>query len=70
MHVQNDELLRLLETEEGQSARLGAELAGARTELEAIRGKYSSLLGAAKTHEEMAMRAAREGQLRSEEVRC
>lgn len=38
-------------------------------ELEALRSKYGSLLTTAKTHEEMAGRAAREGQLRAEEVR-
>ena len=39
-----------------------------RKELEALRGKYGALLTTAKTHEEMATRAAREGQLRAEEV--
>lgn len=38
-------------------------------ELEALRSKYGSLLTTAKTHEEMAGRAAREGQLRAEEVK-
>lgn len=38
-------------------------------ELEALRAKYGSLLTTAKSHEEMAGRAAREGQLRAEEVR-
>ena len=38
-------------------------------ELEALRSKYGSLLTTAKSHEEMAGRAAREGQLRAEEVR-
>lgn len=37
-------------------------------ELEALRSKYGSLLTTAKSHEEMAGRAAREGQLRAEEV--
>lgn len=34
-----------------------------------MRSKYGSLLTTAKSHEEMAGRAAREGQLRAEEVR-
>lgn len=38
-------------------------------ELEALRSKYGSLLTTAKSHEEMAGRAAREGQLRAEEVK-
>ena len=40
-----------------------------RADLEGLRSKYSSLLTTAKTHEEMAARAAREGQLRAEELR-
>lgn len=38
-------------------------------ELETLRSKYGSLLTTAKTHEELAGRAAREGQLRAEEVK-
>ena len=65
---QNAELLRLLETEESQTAKLSAENETSRKELEALRFKYGALLTTAKTHEEMAARAAREGQLRAEEV--
>jgi hypothetical protein len=66
---QNSELLRLLETEEAQTAKLSAENESFRKELEALKLKYGALLTTAKTHEEMAARAAREGQLRAEEVR-
>lgn len=66
---QNAELLRLLETEEAQTAKLSAENEAFRKELEALKFKYGALLTTAKTHEEMAARAAREGQLRAEEVR-
>jgi hypothetical protein len=38
-------------------------------ELENLKTKYNSLLATAKTHEEMAAKAAREGQLRAEELR-
>ena len=38
-------------------------------ELESLRAKYASLLTTAKSHEGMAGRAAREGQLRAEEVK-
>ena len=69
MTDQNSELLRLLETEEGQTAKLEKEGGGLRSELEGMRHKYSSLLTTAKTHEEMAAKAAREGQLRAEELR-
>ncbi|TYZ58154.1 hypothetical protein PybrP1_002396 [[Pythium] brassicae (nom. inval.)] len=65
----NTELLRLLEHEEGQAAALGAQRAALRGELDALQGRYASLLAAAKTHEEVAARASREGQLRAEEVR-
>ena len=69
MTDQNSELLRLLETEEAQTAKLEQEAGGLRNELEGLRSKYSSLLSTAKTHEEMAGKAAREGQLRAEELR-
>lgn len=69
MTDQNAELLRLLETEESQTAKLSAENETSRKQLEALRFKYGALLTTAKTHEEMAARAAREGQLRAEEVR-
>ena len=69
MTNQNSELLRLLETEESQTAVLEKERRELRDGLEALKGKYSSLLTTAKTHEEIAGRAAREGQLRAEELR-
>jgi myosin protein heavy chain len=47
---------------------LSAENETFRKELEALKFKYGALLTTAKTHEEMASRAAREGQLRAEEV--
>ncbi|KAG5182590.1 leucine rich repeat protein [Tribonema minus] len=52
-----------------QAARAAADAAAAVRDLEALRGKYGTLLTTAKQHEEMAGRAAREGQLRAEEVR-
>lgn len=52
-----------------QTAKLSAENETFRKELEALKFKYGALLTTAKTHEEMAARAAREGQLRAEEVR-
>ncbi|CAM9735053.1 unnamed protein product [Ectocarpus sp. 4 AP-2014] len=69
MTDQNAELLRLLEQEEAQTARLSTANEATVKELEALRSKYGSLLTTAKSHEEMAGRAAREGQLRAEEVR-
>lgn len=69
MTSQNSELLRLLETEEAQTATLEKERNTLRSSLDALKDKYSSLLTTAKTHEELAGRAAREGQLRAEELR-
>ncbi|GBG27178.1 Hypothetical Protein FCC1311_034012 [Hondaea fermentalgiana] len=69
MTSQNSELLRLLETEESQTAALEKERNTLRVSLDALKDKYSSLLTTAKTHEELAGRAAREGQLRAEELR-
>jgi hypothetical protein len=60
---------RLLETEEAQNAKLNQEVKDYRNELEALRQKYANLLQTAKTHEEMAAQAAREAQLRAEELR-
>lgn len=65
----NTELLRLLEHEESQSSNLASQVASLRAELDALQAKYASLLATAKTHEEIASRATREGQLRAEEVR-
>lgn len=65
----NTELLRLLEHEEAQTQLLGTQHSTVRSELDALETKYASLLTAAKTHEEVAARASREGQLRAEEVR-
>lgn len=69
MTDQNTELLRLLETEEAQTSKLNAENRSLREEVDAIRTKYSSLLASAKQHEELAAVAAREGQLRADELR-
>ena len=69
MTDQNTELLRLLETEEAQTSKLNAENRAVREELDALRTKYSSLLASAKQHEELAAVAAREGQLRADELR-
>ena len=63
------ELLRLLETEEAQTAALDAQNTSLMEELENLKTKYNNLLTTAKTHEEMAAKAAREGQLRAEELR-
>ena len=56
-------------TREAQTATLEKDLTRERDGHEALKAKYSSLLTTAKTHEEMAGRAAREGQLRAEELR-
>lgn len=69
MTDQNSELLRLLESEEGLSAQLQNEVAELRAELDELRQKHGALLTTAKTHEEMSTKAAREGQLRAEEIR-
>ena len=69
MTDQNSELLRLLESEEALSAQLQGEVAEIRAELDEIRQKHGALLTTAKTHEELATKAAREGQLRAEEIR-
>ncbi|RLN88396.1 hypothetical protein BBJ28_00004297 [Nothophytophthora sp. Chile5] len=65
----NTELLRLLEHEEAQSSVLATKTTTLKSELEALEMRYASLLTSAKTHEEVATRATREGQLRAEEVR-
>ncbi|KAF4321420.1 hypothetical protein BBO99_00001227 [Phytophthora kernoviae] len=65
----NTELLRLLEHEEAQSSSLAARTTTLKGDLEALETRYASLLASAKTHEEIATRATREGQLRAEEVR-
>ena len=69
MTDQNSELLRLLESEEKLTGQLQNELAEIRSELDEIRQKYGALLMTAKSHEELATKAAREGQLRAEEIR-
>jgi len=69
MTDQNSELLRLLESEEGLTSQLQGEVSELRSELDELRQKHASLLTTAKTHEEMATKAAREGQLRAEEIR-
>jgi myosin heavy subunit len=69
MTDQNSELLRLLEGEEAMSAKLQGEVGELRAELDELRQKYNALLTTAKTHEELATKAAKEGQLRAEEIR-
>lgn len=69
MTDQNSELLRLLESEESLTSGLQSEVAELRAELDEIRQKHGALLTTAKTHEELATKAAREGQLRAEEIR-
>lgn len=69
MTDQNSELLRLLESEEGLTLQLQSEVQELRSELDELRQKHGSLLTTAKTHEEMSTKAAREGQLRAEEIR-
>lgn len=69
MTDQNSELLRLLESEESLTAQLQDEVSELRAELDELRQKHGALLTTAKTHEEMATKAAREGQLRAEEIR-
>lgn len=65
----NTELLRLLEHEETQSNTLSNDKASLKADLDTLQTRYASLLATAKTHEEIASRATREGQLRAEEVR-
>ncbi|KAG3254424.1 hypothetical protein PI124_g946 [Phytophthora idaei] len=65
----NTELLRLLEHEEAQSSSLTSRTTQLKSDLEALEMRYASLLASAKTHEEIATRATREGQMRAEEVR-
>ncbi|GMF29707.1 unnamed protein product [Phytophthora fragariaefolia] len=65
----NTELLRLLEHEEAQSQSLASRTTALKSDLEALETRYASLLVSAKTHEEIATRATREGQMRAEEVR-
>ncbi len=69
MTDQNSELLRLLESEESLTAKLQGEVNELRAELDELRQKYNALLTTAKTHEELATKAAKEGQLRAEEIR-
>ncbi|CEG43669.1 Leucine-rich repeat, ribonuclease inhibitor subtype [Plasmopara halstedii] len=65
----NTELLRLLEHEEAQTSALSSKTSTLASELETLQTRYASLLSSAKTHEEIATRATREGQLRAEELR-
>ncbi|OWZ23797.1 hypothetical protein PHMEG_0001255 [Phytophthora megakarya] len=65
----NTELLRLLEHEEAQSSSLASRTTALKSDLETMETRYASLLTSAKTHEEIATRATREGQMRAEEVR-
>lgn len=69
MTDQNSELLRLLESEESLTTQLQGEVTEFRAELDELRQKHSTLLFTAKTHEELATKAAKEGQLRAEEIR-
>lgn len=69
MTDQNSELLRLLESEESLTAKLENDVAELRSALDELRQKHGALLSTAKTHEEMSTKAAREGQLRAEEIR-
>ncbi len=69
MTDQNSELVRLLESEEVSSAQLQGEVSELRAELDELRQKYGALLVTAKTHEEVATKSAKEGQLRAEEIR-
>lgn len=66
---QNCELLRLLECEEKSSGKLAQENSRLCRELELVRGKYDAVVTNAHAHEELALTASREGQLRAEEVR-
>jgi len=69
MTDQNSELLRLLESEEIEKTQLQGEVSELRAELDELRQKHGALLSTAKTHEELATKAAKEGQLRAEEIR-
>jgi hypothetical protein len=69
MTDQNSELLRLLESEESLAARLQSEVAQLRNEIDEVTQKYTALSATARTHEELATKAAKEGQLRAEEIR-
>jgi len=69
MTDQNSELLRLLESEESLTTSLQGEVNELRSELNELKQKHNILLFTAKTHEELATKAAKEGQLRAEEIR-
>ena len=56
-------------SEELLTTQLQGEIAEIRSELDEIKQKHGALLLTAKTHEELATKAAREGQLRAEEIR-
>jgi hypothetical protein len=66
---QHSELLRLLESEEHLSSSLQTEISELRTTMEDIKTKYTALLSTARTHEELAGKAIKEGQLHVEEIR-
>jgi myosin protein heavy chain len=59
MTDQNAELLRLLEGEESQTAKLQREVDDLRGELGELRRKHEALLNTAKAHEEIATRVSR-----------
>lgn len=69
MTDQNAELLRLLESEEALATHHQNEIGELKATLNEVTHKYGGLLVTAKTHEEIAIKSAKEGQLRAEEIR-
>mmetsp|Transcript_23241 Transcript_23241/g.72809 ORF Transcript_23241/g.72809 Transcript_23241/m.72809 type:complete len:819 (+) Transcript_23241:226-2682(+) len=66
---QNSELLRLLEIEEEQCAKVRSENRHLSKEVDTLKGRFDVVLASANTHEEMAKDASRECKLRGDEVR-
>jgi len=69
MTSQNEELLRLLETEEANNAKLASESENANSEVRELKGKYSVLGNASRIMEELTKKHVSEERLKSEEIR-
>ena len=69
MTEQNGELLRLLETEEANNARLASENETQTAKIREYREKYELLEKVSKEHQDISSKATYEGHLKSEEAR-
>ena len=69
MTSQNEELLRLLETEEANNAKLASESENANSEVRELKGKYSVLGNASRIMEELTKKHVSEERLKLEEIR-